>query len=36
MERYKCIVTVGHELLTFKRYGENEETVKNELTFTFT
>ncbi len=31
-ERYKCLVTIENEPMIFKRYGENEDDVRQELT----
>ena len=31
-ERYKCLVTIENEPMIFKRYGENEDEVRQELT----
>jgi hypothetical protein len=30
-ERYKCVVTIQNESMTFKRYGETETEVRGEL-----
>lgn len=30
-ERYKCLVSIENEPMIFKRYGENEDEVRQEL-----